>query len=340
MKTRFALGVLLPLALGACGRPPVAQSPDKLPAVRVSVASVRSESAPILMPISGTVRAVRRAALAAKVAGAVEAPPLALGQVVRTGDVLLKISAAEHSARVAQGRALLTQVERELARERTLAASGAGTPDTVRSLEDRLAQAQAALREAEAVLDYAVVRAPFDGVVARKFVEPGDFAAVGAPLLQLDGREALEIEVAVPESLATSLAVGATLAVELANPALRFQAKLGELSSAADPATRTTTAKLIIPAGTAARPGQFAQVFVPAASTTVLLAPANAISPFGQMERAFVVDARQRAVLRLVKTGARRGEHIEITAGLERGERVVLAPPATLRDGQPLEISP
>ena len=98
MKTRFALGVLLPLALGACGRPPAAQSPDKLPAVRVSVASVQSESAPILMPINGTVRAVHRAALAAKVAGAVEAPPLTLGQVVRTGDVLLKISAGRKRA--------------------------------------------------------------------------------------------------------------------------------------------------------------------------------------------------------------------------------------------------
>ena len=340
MTTRFALGFLLPLALGACGRPPAAQSPGGLPTARVSVAYVQRESTPALLPISGTVRAVRRAALAAKVAGAVEAPPLALGQVVRAGDVLLKIAAADHTARVAQVRALLTQVERELARERTLAASGAGTPDTVRSLEDRLAQAQAALREAEAVLDYAIVRAPFDGVVARKFVEPGDFAAVGAPLLQLDGRDALEIEVAVPESLAASLAVGATLAVELATAPLRFQANVSELSSAADPTTRTITAKLTIPPDTTARPGQFAQVFVPAAATTVLLAPANAVAPFGQMERAFVVNERQRAVLRLVKTGARRGDRIEIVAGLDAGERVVIAPPATLRDGRPLEISP
>lgn len=340
MTTRFAIGVLLPLALGACGRPPAAQSPGRLPAVRVSVALVQSESAPVLIPISGTVRAVRRAALAAKVAGAVEPPALALGQVVRTGEVLVTIAAAEHTARVAQGRALLTQVERELARERTLAASGAGTPDTVRSLEDRRAQAQAALREAEAVLDYAVVRAPFDGVVARKFVEPGDFAGVGAPLLQLDGRDALEIEIAVPESLAASLTVGSSLAAELPTAGLRFQAKLTELSSAADPTTRTTTAKLAVPPGTAARSGEFVQILVPTPPAAVLLAPANAVSLFGQMERVFVVDENRRATLRIVKTGSRHGERIEIAAGLTAGERVVLAPPATLRDGQPLEISP
>ncbi len=340
MKPGLALGLLLPLAFGACGRPPTAQAPGALPAARVSVAPVQREAVSVLLPISGTVRAVRRAALAAKVAGTVEPPALALGQAVRTGEVLLKIAAAEHTARVAQGRALVTQVEREFARERTLAASGAGTPETVRGLEDRIAQAQAALREAEAVLDYAIVRAPFDGVVARKFVEPGDFAAVGAPLLQLDGRDALEIEVAVPESLAAALVVGAPLGVELPTAALRFQATVAELSSAADPATRTTTAKLAIPPGTAARPGQFAQVLVPAAPTTVLLVPAGAASLFGQMERVFVVDERQRAVLRLVKTGGRRGDRIEILAGLENGERIVVAPPATLRDGQPLEIAP
>ncbi|MBL9199717.1 MAG: efflux RND transporter periplasmic adaptor subunit [Opitutaceae bacterium] len=339
MSPRLAFILLVPLALGACGRPPRAESPAALPSVRVSVAPVQRESRPALLPVPGTVRAVRRAALAAKVAGTVEPPALALGQAVRAGDVLLKLAAAEHLARVAQGRALLAQVERELARERQLAASGAGTPDTVRSLEDRRAQAQAALREAEAVLDYAVVRAPFDGVIGRKFVEPGDFAGVGAPLLQLDGRDALEIEVAVPESLA-ALALGAKLAVEVPAAGLRFDAAVAEVSSAADSATRTVTAKLSVPAGTAARPGQFAQVLVPATAAPVLLVPASAVSPFGQMERVFVAAEGRRAVLRLVKTGARHDDRVEITSGLAAGERIVVAPPATLRDGQPLETSP
>ncbi len=340
MKPRLALLLILPLALGACGRPSRSESAAALPAARVSVASVQRESPPALLPVPGTVRAVRRAALAAKVAGTVEPPALALGQAVRAGDALLKITAADQLARVAQGRALLAQVERELARERTLAASGAGTPDTVRSLEDRRAQAQAALGEAEAVLDYAVVRAPFDGLIARKFVEPGDFAGIGAPLLQLDGRDALEIELAVPGSLAGALAVAAKLAVEIPEAGLHFEAAVAELSSAADPATRTVMATLSVPAGTDARPGQFARVLVPAAPAPVLLVPAGAVSPFGQMERVFVAAEGPRAVLRLVKTGARRGDRVEIAAGLAAGERVVVAPPAALRDGQPLEISP
>ena len=71
-----------------------------------------------------------------------------------------------------------------------------------------------------------------------------------------------------------------------------------------------------------------------------LLAPAAALTPFGQMERVFVAGGDGRAVLRLVRTGAASADRVEILAGLEAGERVVLAPPATLREGQPLEVQP
>ena len=72
----------------------------------------------------------------------------------------------------------------------------------------------------------------------------------------------------------------------------------------------------------------------------VLLVPGIALSNLGQMERVFVVGENNRAVLRLVKTGATRGERLEILSGLDAGERVVVAPPAGLREGQTLEILP
>lgn len=62
------------------------------------------------------------------------------------------------------------------------------------------------------------------------------------------------------------------------------------------------------------------------------------MSRIGQMERVFVVGEGNRAILRLVKTGAQRGDRIEILAGVDDGENLVLAPPANLREGQPLEV--
>jgi hypothetical protein len=135
---------------------------------------------------------------------------------------------------------------------------------------------------------------------------------------------------------------------------------LVELSSAADAHAHTVPAKISIPAGTAVRSGQYARVQVPGAPIRALLAPAAAVSTLGQMERVFVAEASGtgvpsvnptdlgkmpappsgRAVLRLVKTGAARGDRVEILSGLADGDRLVLNPPTGLREGQLLEVRP
>ena len=336
---RLLLSAASTFVVVGCARHEVPPA-EVLLAVEVQTARVQREVWPVEFATHGTVRAVQRAALAAKVAGSIATLSLAIGQAVQAGDVLLTISAVELTARVAQVKAQLAQIERELARERTLEAAGAGTLDTVKTLADRLAQGQAALREAETLRDYATVRAPFAGVVTKKFVEVGDFAAPGAPLLQLDGRSAFEIEVAVPESLAAALSVGAALDIAWSDAPTRLRGPGGELSSAAESAARTMTAKLPVPVGTAVHAGQFVRVFLPGPQVATLLVPVNALTLFGQMERVFVVGENNRASLRLVKTGAVKGGRIEVVSGLEANERVVVAPVATLRDGQPVLLRP
>ncbi|MBI4622354.1 MAG: efflux RND transporter periplasmic adaptor subunit, partial [Verrucomicrobia bacterium] len=86
--------------------------------------------------------------------------------------------------------------------------------------------------------------------------------------------------------------------------------------------------------------GQFARVQVPGVAVRTLLAPVAAVSTLGQMERVFVAGEGNRAVLRLVTTGAVRGDRVEILSGLADGERIVVAPPVGLREGQTLEVQP
>jgi multidrug efflux pump subunit AcrA (membrane-fusion protein) len=100
-----------------CSRHETAAAPAAaLPSVRVRTALVRFESAPALTEITGTVLPVRHATLAARLMGAIDELPVTLGQRVRTGDVLVKISAGEISARLAQAQAQLDQANRDLAR--------------------------------------------------------------------------------------------------------------------------------------------------------------------------------------------------------------------------------
>jgi hypothetical protein len=145
------------------------------------VAAARLESHATITEITGTIRPVQRARLAAKLMGAIEELPVGLGQKVRAGDLLVKISAGEITARVAQAQAQLNVARRDLERERDLLTKGASTADLVRGLEDRFAMTQAMMREAEVMLTYATIRAPFDGLIARKPANLGDLAAPGLP---------------------------------------------------------------------------------------------------------------------------------------------------------------
>ncbi|MBI3885174.1 MAG: efflux RND transporter periplasmic adaptor subunit [Opitutae bacterium] len=329
------------LLLAGCSRGPetaAAASPD-LPGVKVRTGLARASTQPAAIEITGTVRPVNRAHIAAKLLGTVAEMPVALGQRVNAGDLLLRLDAAEISARLTQAQAQLNQAQRDLARESDLLPRHASTAEMVRSLEDRVTLTGAMVREAEVMLGYATLRAPFAGVVAQTMVRPGDLAAPGQPLLELEGAGDFQIEAGVPESLVAGLQLGSDLPVTLVARDIRFNGRLKELSSAADPQARTVLAKLTVPAGTAVRSGEFVRVQLPGAAATTILAPAAAVSHLGQMERVFAVE-HGRVVLRLVKTGARVGDEIEILSGLAGGEPLILAAPAGLREGQPVEVLP
>jgi membrane fusion protein, multidrug efflux system len=341
MKFILPLAAVLALAAG-CNRhtPPPMAGITPLPAARVRTTVVGVEPIAAVVEVTGTVRPVQQAQLAAKVMGTIDELPVTLGQQVARGALLVKISAGEINARLVQAQSQLSSVRRDLERERALLTKGASTADMLRGLEERFSAAEAMVREAEVTLGYTTLRAPFDGVVARKFVHAGDLASPGMPLLELEGLGAFQIETAIPDSLAATLAVGSPVSVELPTSGARFTGPLAEISSTAQSGTRSVLAKISVPAGTAVRSGEFVRVEFAGRATPTLLAPASAVTALGQMERIFVAGEGNRATLRLVKTGAAHGDRLEILAGLDPGERIVLSPAATLQEGQPLEFLP
>ncbi len=333
---RGALAAGLALVLAGCGRDRHAAPASPLPAATVSVAEARVVTGAKTIELPGTVRAVERASLAPKVTGVIESLAVSLGQSVKSGDVLARISAGEMNARLAQAEANLGQARRDLERETSLLAKDASTAETVRSLENRARFMEAAAAEARTMLGYTVIAAPFDGVIARRFVNDGDLAMPGSPLLEIENPARQRVEVEVPESLA-SIPVGAEASVRVGK--LTLTGRVAEISPSLDPVARTLLAKIDLPAGAAVRSGQFARVAWPAGESRAIVVPEDAVAFFGQMERVFVV-AEGRAILRLVKTGARHDGRVEILAGLAAGERIVLNPAASLRDGQPVNVKP
>lgn len=324
--------VLILLAATACRRADPSAAIARESAVPVHFAIARLEKLPVLAESPATIRPAERANLSAKITGTVATFPAALGQAVTAGEILVTLDAPDAMARVGQARAQLAEAERNAARQRTLVASGANPADALRDAEDRLRFAQASVAEAEALLGYGTVRAPFAGVITEKNLLPGDLATPGTPLLALESNHRLRAEGSVPEKIAATLKIGDAIGVVLDDASASLPGRLEEIAGAADPGSRSVLVKVALPAG-AARSGQFARLQIAGEAADTLLVPAAAVTHFGQMERLFVIE-QGRAVLRLVKTGRAAGNRIEILSGLEAGEQMVLAPPTALRDGQ------
>ena len=308
---------------------------DAALAVRVAIAEARPLT--LTQPVAGTLRPAEYAVVSARVMGTVTGADFTLGQNVATGDVLLTLAAAELDARLLQTQAALDQAVRDFERDSVLLAKNVVTAESVRALSDRRRGAEAAVQEAKALLDYSRVTAPFAGVITRKLVQSGDLATPGRPLFAIEAVTGLRAEVEVPASL-PALAVGASVSVQL--PGATATGTLAEFSPAADPMSRTRLAKITLPAGTAAaRSGDFVRVLWPSGKAAAITVPAEAVSSLGQLERVFVVSSGQ-ARLRLVKTAGLHEGRVVISAGLDAGETVVLDAPASLRDGQPVNIQP
>ncbi len=334
--TLFSL-LLLALGIGTAGAAEQAAPPPDLPTVRVHVVSLQRQEIPSLLEVVGTVQAVQRASIAAKVSGFIAEIPVVLGSRVQKGELLVKISAEEISARLLQAQAQLAQARRNLEREQKLLKKNATTPETVKSMRDMYAIAEAGYREARTMLGYTTITAPFAGVITRKIAHAGDLATPGTPLLELENSDRLQIVTAVPEGVAGTIRTGDRMTVSVPAADLTGQGTVAEIAPVADPRSRTVRVKINIEQAGQLRTGQFARVSIPVQNTETLLVPASAIVPFGQMDRVYVAQ-ENTARLRLVRTGERTRDMVEILAGLNPGDRVIVDNNKLLVNGQPLSI--
>jgi RND family efflux transporter MFP subunit len=229
------------------------------------------------------------------------------------------------------------QAETELKRARSLLDSAAISRAEFDAMQARQRVGEAAVKEAETMLGYARVTAPFAAVVTRKLADVGDLAAPGRPLVELEDPSALRLEADVPEALIERVRLGDKLAVHVATSRDGLEGVVSEIAPAADPASRTFLVKLDLPPATTLRSGQFARVAVPVGEISSLRVAASAVVQRGQMELVFVENNRV-AQLRLVKTGKRMATEVELVSGVEAGERVVTEGAAQLRDGQPVKV--
>jgi membrane fusion protein, multidrug efflux system len=203
----------------------------------------------------------------------------------------------------------------------------------------RIEQARAELDGAQIALGDTRITAPDTGVVVERRVEPGILAVPGQPLLVLDDPTHYRLEAEVGESAMGRVRLGQTAPVVLDALGRTVEGRVAEIIPAADPASRSVTVKLDLPAAEGLRSGIFGRARFPEAERNALLVPAGALVERGQLTGIYVVDGQNVARLRLVTAGQRRGDRVEILSGLNPGERVVVEGVERVTDGGSVEAA-
>ena len=201
----------------------------------------------------------------------------------------------------------------------------------------QVAQAAAAVELVRSQLAEADIVAPIDGVVAEKYLGVGALASPQIPVLTIVSPD-LEIALSVEESRVGQFKVGQPVSVSVsAYPGKEFRGSITSLSPTVDPRTRTLAVKLRVDdEEKSLKAGMFARVSVNLEQQTkAMLIPEQALVKRGAESSLFVVSDG-KSQLRRVGLGASDGKNAEITSGLAAGTSVVLDPPSSLKDGDPV----
>lgn len=305
--------------------------------IPVNVDQTRKVTSTNQAEVVGTVQAINRAEISSKITGNITRLTVDLGSKVNEGDLLAILSAGEISAQVQQAKAQYNQAKRNLKREESLLEKNAATEESVKSFRDQKVINEGAYKEAVTMLDYTRITAPFSGIITKKMANVGDLATPGKPLIQIEDPNNLEIQTAIPEAMILKIAKGDKLTVFIPSVNLRIKGTVAEVSPTADPSSRTAPIKLQIKSNPLLRSGQFARITLVTGESQTLMIPSTSVTVFGQLERVFVVE-NDLAKLRLIRTGVRVGDNIEVLTGLNSGESVITSKANRILDGQPVII--
>jgi membrane fusion protein (multidrug efflux system) len=295
----------------------------------------------------GTVVATRSITLRNELAGTVKQAPLASGQVVEAGTLLIALDVSVEQAEQAalEARAKLAQVTLErMERMAERRAASAIELDNARAERD---VALAEVARVTAIIGRKTIRAPFRARIGIADVHEGQFLDAGTVLTTLQGiDDAAHIDFAVSQSVAAGLEPGSEVRVVAGEGERESVAgRVVALDARVDPQTRNATIRArVTDGGSRLVPGASVRVWVPAGPVRPSVAvPASALRKGPAGDHVFVLeraeDGQTRARVRPVQAGPVTGDEVVIFTGLEAGERVAAAGSFKLRDGVLVQVS-
>ena len=229
----------------ARGQPPESEDQQQQELTRVQVQTVSASSYEPGLLLQGQLQPWHAVTLGARVAGTVEDIAVAPGDRVSAGTTLLTLSDDGREAMVARWLARVRKLEADLMASRRLQSRNLSSRTDLLAIESDLAAARAELTAARQIVDHLTPRAPFDGIINRKDVEPGMLVQVGSPLFELVRVDRLKAVGQIPQQSVAEVAPGQRVQVDLLD-GTRLEGQVTFIASAADPSTRSFAVEVAV----------------------------------------------------------------------------------------------
>ncbi|GAB1406578.1 efflux RND transporter periplasmic adaptor subunit [Thermomonas brevis] len=349
--------LLLPalLALSACKPDTEADANEAVPASAaqaVAAASVMRREMASVVTVSGPVSAVEEMQLGVELSGQrVTALRVDVGEQVRRGQVLLTLDHRLLDADLAQANAALREAEAgaalaraNLARGQDLARQQFISAMQLDELRAARTQSEARLGTARASRDaialrrsFAELRAPADGIVSKRLVQPGQVVGAGQELLRLirDGR--LEWRAELPPEPLARVKPGDRIELKTAD-GRSVDGRVRAVSPGVDAQTRTGTVYADLPDPQGLQPGTFLQGRIATGVGEVVAVPGAAVVLRDGFPTVFVVEGGNKAKAVRIRQGSRDAQHVQVLEGVQPGQQVVTDGAGFLADGDSVRV--
>jgi RND family efflux transporter MFP subunit len=344
----------------ACGKKEEAPAPAVVRPVKAM--TLESQSQALARKFPGRVRAHRRADLSFKVSGRLKELPAEEGMQIKKGQLLARLDPQDLQAQLesaggqlSKAKAALGLAQTEYQRVLNIQKQDAGavSQSLIDQRREGVARAQAEIQSLQATynaaklnLSYTELRAPFDGVVSKRYANNFQDVQAKEIILHIDDVSVIEVLVDVPESVIASLRrrVVADIFAEFATaPGKQFPLSVYEYTTRADPRTQTyqVTLRMDQPEEINVLPGMTAMVLGSQRDTTAVaddtfIVPAVAVwADDAGNSQVWVIDTKNNTVQpRAITTGDLTGSaSIQIVAGLKPGETIAVSGVSQLREG-------
>ena len=289
---------------------------------------------------TGTLLANEEVELRPEISGRVTEVLFEEGSPVRKGDVLVRINDREISAELKR-----KQLQEKLAsddeqRKRSLLEKNGISREEYERVLNTLHMVQAEREVIESQLSQTEITAPMTGVVGLRYVSVGGYVTPSRLLATMQSVDTLKVEFSVPEKYAGKLAAGTRVHVTVGDSPDGQEGTIYAVESKIDLATRTLKARARLPnRGGRLLPGAFARIQITLESIPeAIVVPASAILPQLEGERVFLCEnGRARSVP--VTTGIRTDRSVQITAGLNVSDTLILTGLLQVGEGAPVRIT-